>query len=519
MASDPLSILLIEDDAEYADTVSERFRLEGFRVHVVSSSNEIKDALLECNEDMVLCDVHLSVHPRSMISWFQKGCKAGFKPFLFLTAEPKSELSLELTEREHYPVLSKMEVNGRLTDLIYNYLQIFKITGKGMDEFAAEQFLNYIKLFNSSRSGKNEIEAGYIHHQMKNEYQALLLLSETMTNMHYHEGGEVVNNSVAFGIVENETFEVVSCNREFALLSEEKELKGRPINEVFPLFEKQGLIELMQKVYTTGQPLHIKEIFVMFHDGMRTLSFICRPVPVKGLKKKGRLLVQFTDHSRQTELESLLANANREKQVLVSEIHHRVHNNLAFINSMISLELMESGAKESALPLQKLQSRIKTISDIHRLIYSNDDFYHIEIKNFIENLELEFCDPEKSSSKISIRQAGSICLNVNQAIPFALILNEILMHSRELSLDLEVVLKKEKEMIQADCFGDLAQYYNRGFTTGSSLRYSILESQLMQLSGLFKRTGERSFSFYFKVKPAQKGSHANHFTESDQAIF
>jgi two-component sensor histidine kinase len=129
--------------------------------------------------------------------------------------------------------------------------------------------------------------------------------------------------------------------------------------------------------------------------------------------------------NKNKELEQLL----RDKDWLVKEIHHRVKNNLQTIVSL--LESQSVNLKSEALEaVQDSRNRIYAMSLIHQKLYQTETNSSISMEAFfpdlIENLRESF----------NVRQRIRFCqdiepivLDVSQAIPIGLILNEVVINS------------------------------------------------------------------------------------------
>lgn len=129
----------------------------------------------------------------------------------------------------------------------------------------------------------------------------------------------------------------------------------------------------------------------------------------------------------QSQLEESLA----EKEILIKEIHHRVKNNLAVISGLFALQSMDVKDEETLMILQESQSRIKSIAAIHEKLYQNHVFSSIEIKEYLDDLVTDIADTyERKDKDISIEVAGDeFSLNVNQAVPFGILANELIVNA------------------------------------------------------------------------------------------
>ena len=131
------------------------------------------------------------------------------------------------------------------------------------------------------------------------------------------------------------------------------------------------------------------------------------------------------------EYQSQLEDSLAEKEILIKEIHHRVKNNLAVISGLFVLQSMHVDDEETLAILQESQSRIKSISTIHEKLYQNHVFSSIEIKEYLENLVTDISETYKRNDRnIRIEVKGEeASLNVNQAVPFGILANELIINA------------------------------------------------------------------------------------------
>lgn len=150
-------------------------------------------------------------------------------------------------------------------------------------------------------------------------------------------------------------------------------------------------------------------------------------VPVRA--KEGNLLQWVAigrDISKQKAYEKRLKSSLKEKEVLLSEIHHRVKNNLAVISSLMQLQAFKADSEELSGKLHDSVFRISTMSAIHEILYQSGNFSKLVFSDIIEkliaNLERVLGDGKNIEYEI---EKKPIELNINQAIPCALMMNEV----------------------------------------------------------------------------------------------
>lgn len=131
---------------------------------------------------------------------------------------------------------------------------------------------------------------------------------------------------------------------------------------------------------------------------------------------------------------SLIENRDRikqalqERKVLITELHHRVKNNLAVICGLIDLHASVLDKRE-ANPLLETQHRIYVLADIQELLYQNENMNQIPFHKYVAKFVSNFVESEGKNLSINT-QADELYLNVNQAIPLGLLINEILSQFR-----------------------------------------------------------------------------------------
>lgn len=118
-----------------------------------------------------------------------------------------------------------------------------------------------------------------------------------------------------------------------------------------------------------------------------------------------------------------------ERKILLSEIHHRVKNNMAVISGMLQLQAFNTEDENLRDLLNDSQLRIQSMASIHELLYQSDQLTDIDFRPYLDKLLANI----KKTLHTNIReeiyldlQIPDVSLNINQAIPAALLLNELI---------------------------------------------------------------------------------------------
>jgi PAS domain S-box-containing protein len=117
----------------------------------------------------------------------------------------------------------------------------------------------------------------------------------------------------------------------------------------------------------------------------------------------------------------------KEKEILLKEIHHRVKNNLQIIVSLLNLQEDMIRDDNVRSIFTDVQSRIRSMSLIHELMYRTGNFAAINMKDYVENLVdslyRTYVD-DLGRIKINI-DIDQIELAMDTMIPCGLIINEL----------------------------------------------------------------------------------------------
>ncbi|MBO6795094.1 MAG: PAS domain S-box protein [Balneolaceae bacterium] len=140
-----------------------------------------------------------------------------------------------------------------------------------------------------------------------------------------------------------------------------------------------------------------------------------------------RVIGTVQDISDRMERELLLKQSMREKDSLVAEVHHRVKNNLAVIAGLMYLQVIDTDNEELKDRLSINMNRIKSIATIHEELYRSQDFSKISFSQFIRDQVNMLKDSRTTQAEVKIEyDLAPLFLDINQALPCALILNELL---------------------------------------------------------------------------------------------
>jgi two-component sensor histidine kinase len=128
--------------------------------------------------------------------------------------------------------------------------------------------------------------------------------------------------------------------------------------------------------------------------------------------------------------ETNLRNALAEKEILLSEIHHRVKNNLAAFISLLSLEGSYEETPAGQALKKDLQNRARTMGLIHETLYRTRQYSEVNMEVYLSTLVRQVVDSFSSAQSIrTVVDVKGVMLDLSRATPTGLIVNELVTNS------------------------------------------------------------------------------------------
>lgn len=212
-----------------------------------------------------------------------------------------------------------------------------------------------------------------------------------------------------------------------------------------------------------------------------------------------------------------IANArlHEEKSTLLSEIHHRVKNNMAVVSSLIQLQAMQELDEDVQSKLFNNVARISSMAIVHEQLYKSESFSRIDFAENIEKIVTNTIQNLHSKTKISTCfECDKFDLNINQSIPCSLIVNEViirLIKSGFCNMDEAEIFLKLKEdqkagLIVLTLIDNGHPIHNRAETPGEEDAYlqfiDILSKQLKGSYHYDTVNGKNRFEITFQKSDA-----------------
>lgn len=176
-------------------------------------------------------------------------------------------------------------------------------------------------------------------------------------------------------------------------------------------------IEILDQEAKISQQRKTQSLYIVL-AGLLAIILFGMIFTLKNIRKKRKAL---------SELNVTLDAKNRQNELLLKEIHHRVKNNLEMVKSLIALQSakLEDGASKEAMLAS--QNRVQSMGIIHQKLYQGTNLGAIEMKDYFVNLGEGILDTFNADDKVKIECAmDDLNLDVDTAVPIGLIVNELL---------------------------------------------------------------------------------------------
>ena len=168
------------------------------------------------------------------------------------------------------------------------------------------------------------------------------------------------------------------------------------------------------------------------------------------------------DITDRKEMENKIKSSLKEKEVLLSEIHHRVGNSLQVIYGLLNIQSDSIDDQKCIDVFRGCQNRIISMALVHKTIYNSKDFTHINFYEYISKLAGKLYQSfDVSTDDVSLSMnVDDVSIGVDTAIPCGLIISELVSNSLkhafpdgrkgEIRIELHPVVEKTFELIVGD---------------------------------------------------------------------
>lgn len=279
------------------------------------------------------------------------------------------------------------------------------------------------------------------------------------------------------------------------------------IEKVLTPEDKRVMYERFKLAFK-GESVRLEGPLRMKNGGIVWIETFINPI------KKGNQIIEIscisTDITDKKLKNEELRTSLREKEVLLKEVHHRVKNNLQIISSILNLQTSFSNDTRVNEILRESQNRVKSMAYLHESLYQNKNFSFINFSDYLINLSKNLVHSYYiSTSSVELKlDVDKVDLNLDQAIPCGLIVNELLTNAIKYAFPdsekggiISISVKEKKGLVEisvADNGKGLPKSFDVNKTNSLGLQLvSTLTEQLDGKLGVQNHTGAK-FTITFK---------------------
>ncbi|MFK7937544.1 MAG: histidine kinase dimerization/phosphoacceptor domain -containing protein [Saprospiraceae bacterium] len=204
-----------------------------------------------------------------------------------------------------------------------------------------------------------------------------------------------------------------------------------------------------------------------------------------------------------------LTQKNKENEILMKEIHHRVKNNLQMIASLLSLQSMHIEDETAFNAVQASQKRVESVGILHKELYSRDDITQVKMNDYLPVLTENLEDAFLTDGRITIEhEIDPIELDVETAIPVGLIVNELVTNALKYAFSPEEsgeIRVKMREMASQNYRLEV-QDTGSGFTENTEVEGTNFGTKLIEIlanqlqATLTKESSDEDFTITLEWK-------------------
>ena len=125
--------------------------------------------------------------------------------------------------------------------------------------------------------------------------------------------------------------------------------------------------------------------------------------------------------------EAEIARQLAEKETLLREVHHRVKNNVAGIEGLLTLQANSASTHDARVALSDAAARVRSLSELYRKLLLSGDFRNVRVKDYLEDLIASVLRVFPESATITVdKEISDFPIEAKKAVTLGIILNELM---------------------------------------------------------------------------------------------
>jgi len=271
----------------------------------------------------------------------------------------------------------------------------------------------------------------------------------------------------------------------FDLLNQDKNIIGKNYHLLINDRMDKGITEcketLQPKFYDRSININNKEM--LFNGWI---------IPFIKNEEFNGIIITGLDVTESSERQSALKKSIDEKNILLTEVHHRVKNNMQIIISLLNLQSHKIHDENAKTAILNTQTRVRSMALVHENLYKNFDFADMNINEYINDLVLEVKGTYLTSNNITFKtDVIKAFINIDIAVSLGLILNELITNCIKYAFPdgqegiISINLFKENELFVL-VVEDNGVGADTSESKGTGIGSTLISSLVTQIDGTYK---------------------------------
>lgn len=280
---------------------------------------------------------------------------------------------------------------------------------------------------------------------------------------------------------------------------------------------------LILSIMGSGLVFGLVTLILLEKNVLSRLAFLSSNVSAIGASSDHSMRVSMPGNDELSNLAKVInsmleklekAEDAKTKQLLLTEIYHRVKNNLQIVISLLNLQSQKTKDTNVIEIFKDSQNRIRSMALIHERLYKSKNLAGINFKEYIHDISSNlFHSYGVNSGSVNLKiDIDDVILNLDTATPCGLIVTELVSNSlkhafpkgRKGELLIKLISDNNEKFILIVRDNGIGFPENIDFRKTNTLGMQLVTSLVSQLKGTIEldRSNGTEFKITFKEKQA-----------------
>lgn len=201
------------------------------------------------------------------------------------------------------------------------------------------------------------------------------------------------------------------------------EIVGMPISNIDVVNSPQETAERIQRIIQNGSETFETTLIRKDETHLDVEVSTSRLDQADGVR-----LVSFCrDISERKRAEERTKRQLSQAETLLKEVHHRMKNNVASIDSLLSLQAASTRSDEAAAVLRQAGSRVQSIRSLYESLLIDEGYQEVSVRHYIERLADALASVFSGHTHVTVeKNVADFALSAKKAVLMGIVVNELL---------------------------------------------------------------------------------------------